>query len=83
MKWLEEKHSTQQLVAIASIYVRISVRYASRNFLSHYTLHNFPIVPDVSRAITSEPPKNKNKTLVANSTAFAWRVVRLGDTRLV
>ena len=33
-----------------------------------YTLHNFPFIPDVSRAITSEPPKSENQTLVANST---------------
>ena len=31
----------------------ISVRYASRKFLSHYTLHNFPFVPNISHAITS------------------------------
>ena len=52
-------------------------------FLSHYTLHNFPFVPDISRAITSEPPKSENQTLLANSTAFVWRLARLADTRLV
>ena len=40
---------------LASVYVCISVHYASHKFLSHYTLHTFPIVPDVSCAITSEP----------------------------
>ena len=57
-------------VALASIYVRISVRYASGNFVSRYMLHNFPFVHDFSRAITSEPLKSENQTLVANSTTF-------------
>ena len=76
-------HSNYWQVALASIYVCISVRWASRKFLRHYTLHNFPFIPDVSRAIISEPLKSKKQTLVANSTAFAWYLARLGDTRLV
>ena len=46
-------------------------------------MQNFPMVLDVSRAITSEPSKSKKQTLLTNSTAFVWRLARLGDTRLV
>ena len=53
------------------MYAYLYAMQVAIKFLSHYKLHNFPIVPDVSRAITSEPPKSGNKTLVANSTAFA------------
>ena len=38
------------------------MHYASHKFLSHYTLHNLPIAPDVSRAISSEPLKSENQT---------------------
>ena len=40
----------------------------------------FPFVPDVSCTITSKPLKSEKQTLVANSTAFARRIARLGDT---
>ena len=42
-------------------------------------LHNFPFVHDVSCANTSEPSKCEKQTLVANSTAFACHLVRVGD----
>ena len=54
-------HSNYWQVALASIYVCISVCHASCKFLSLYTLHSFPIVPDVSHAITSEPLKSGTK----------------------
>ena len=73
----------QQLLASSLSYVCTPVCWASRKFLRCYLLHNFPFVPGVSRAITSEPSKSEKQTLVANSTAFAWCLARLGDTWLV
>ena len=70
-------HSNYWQVALASIYVCISVCWASRKFLRRYMLHNFPFIHDVSHAITSEPWKSEKQTLVTNSTAFAWRLARL------
>ena len=43
-------------------------------------LQNFPFIHDVSHAITSEPWKREKQTLVANSTTFASRLVRLDDS---
>jgi len=43
-------HSNYWQVALASIYVCISVCWASRKFLRCYTLHNFPFVHDIRRA---------------------------------
>ena len=47
-----------------------------------HRLHNFSFVHDIRRANISEPSKSEKKTLVANSTTFAWRLVRLGNTQL-
>ena len=65
-------HSNYQQVQLQllSTYVYLHAMQVAK-FLSRYTLHNFPFVPNISRAITSEPLKSKNKTLVANSTLLA------------
>ena len=55
-------HSIYWQVALASTYICISVCWASRKFLRRYTLHNFPFVHDVSRAITSEPWKSEKQS---------------------
>ena len=65
-------HSNNWQVALASIYVFISVRGASCKFLRCYIhVAQFSFVPDVRRTLTSEPSKSEKQTIVANSTAFA------------
>ena len=53
----------------------------SHKFLRHHTLHNFPFVPGVSRAITSELSKNERQTVWSTPRTKRTCLLALLDIR--